>query len=214
MKTIQSYIKTNKPFNVKHYYKNQIKTFKIKDFVIGDNWKEAISLFLYWAAPAFLTVVIVENLSETRTVEYYRQAISQGVGPVLWNFIAVFGCATFGISFIFNRVKLFSNIAHQLLINVYSIGSLNFGILFGQFVMLSPDLIEKVELWKLFIVFPLSYLLLAFVFLLNLSMWYLSHLIRWESPFLEKLSSVSWFFRFLLGSIFSSTFLFLLWIEN
>lgn len=208
------HVKTNNINYINLFLKRQIKEFEKQDFNIGSNWKEAISLFLYWAIPAFLTIVIVESLSDTRTVVYYRQAISQGIGPVLWNFIAVFGCATFGLSFICNRVKLLSIIAQQLLINVYTIGSLNFGILFGQFIILSPDLISEVELWKLFIVFPLSYLLLTFVFSLNLLMWYLSYLIRWGNPFLVKLSSVNWFVRFIVGTIFSSTFLFLLWLEK
>ncbi|MGX9463610.1 hypothetical protein ACWXWU_20730 [Shewanella sp. A14] len=194
--------------------KSQLSHFDKTDFTIGSKWKDAISVFFYWALPAFLTVLLVHKLAESRTVEYYQAAISQGIGPVLWNFIAVFGCAMFGVSFIFNKVKLFSNIAQQLLVNVYAIGSLTFGLLFGQLCVLTPALREQVEVWKLFFIFPLTSLLLLFILLQNFLMWYLSNLIRWDGSFISKLSLVSFLGRFFVGILFSSTFLVLLWIEK
>lgn len=73
------------------YLRTQFSSFDRHDFSIGGAWREAVLIFMCWAVPAFFLVLFVHNLAELRTVKYYQQAISQGIGPVLWNFIAVFG---------------------------------------------------------------------------------------------------------------------------
>lgn len=199
---------------LKVYLGKQLGIFNKSDFAIGRDWKGAVSTFLYWAVPAFLTVYFVDMLGEVRSVEYYNKAISQGIGPILWNFIAVMGFAMFGVAFIFNKIRLFSAVAHQLLINVYAIGALTFGLLLGQFIVLAPELKVNIATWKLFFIFPITAFSFVFILFLNAVIWYISHLSRANSPFMERLSSLNFFIRLVVGLFFSGLFLVLLWFEK
>lgn len=59
----------------------QFNHFERGDVIPGDNFKEALSIFLAWALPAFLFVLSVDAFFPE--VNFYQAAISEGVGPNL-----------------------------------------------------------------------------------------------------------------------------------
>lgn len=196
------------------YIKSELGKFERIDFWPGQQWKEAATVFLSWAAPAFFFVLGVKYFEAFRTVEYYKDAISQGIGPKLWNVIGAFGFAFFGLSLVFTKTKAFSYIANRILINVYAIGSLTFGLLLGQFVCLIPELDQYLDGWRLYLFTPLSAVLLTAVAIINLGVWYLSYLIQWKGNFHQRVGQIHLMLRIFIGCATTSIPIWLLWIER
>ncbi|MFZ1987365.1 MAG: hypothetical protein WAU91_23350 [Desulfatitalea sp.] len=196
------------------YIKYEIRKFETADFCPGQQWKEAAQIFASWTIPAIAFVLVVKHFEFSRTVDYYSDAISQGIGPKLWNVISVFGFVFFGLSLVFSKVKIFSQIANQILMNVYAIGALTFGLLLGQFICILPELGQYIDDWRLYLFAPLSAILLIEVAILNLCVWYLSYLIQWQGKFNLRLCQVSILLRLVVGGFIIYLPLWLLWLER
>jgi len=194
--------------------KKELSIFDISDFNPNKAWISAIQILSSWAVPAFVFVILVSAVNEYRPVEYYEKAISQGIGPILWNVMGAFGLAFFCLSIIFSRIRWLSTVAHQILTNVYAIGAFSFGLLFGQVVCLVPQLDKYMETWQVYLFSPAIAILLLVVAGLNVAVWYMSYLIKWDSSFREKLSKVSIVLRLPVGGICFLLSLWLLWIEK
>ena len=196
------------------YIKKELSVFNLSDFNPNRAWADAARLFSWWAVPACVFVVFVSEVNKYRSVEYYEKAIFQGIGPILWNVIGTFGLAFFCLSIIFSRLQWLSAAAHQILTSVYAIGALSFGLIFGQFICLVPQLSEHMETWQVYVFSPAIVILLFAVAGLNVAVWYMSYLIKWENPFREKLSKVSIVIRLPIGCVFLLLSLWSLWIEK
>ena len=187
---------------MKTFLIEQFKHFEIMDVLPGKQIKEAIVVFLAWAVPAFLFVLWASVFYPE--VKFYKDAITEGIGPNLWNAIGSFGFFSVGVAIIFSKYFYPSVIAERILSNTYAIGSLSFGLLLGQwsFLLTHNDLIW----WKVGFFGITSGLLLVVVFFFNLFIWYLSYLIKpsnsGESDFLFKLGQMHILWRVIIGLIF------------
>lgn len=196
------------------FVKSEISKFNRSDFSIKDELREPAEIFIYWALPAIISVIFISWLGGHRTVDYYREAISQGIGPILWNVMACIGLIIFGFSVIFSKVRFLSVVASQVLKNVYIMGTLTFGLLLGQYICLVPEIHEQVEIWRFWLILPLSLYLLTAVFALNFAIWYLSFVVKWEGNFRSKLNQIHWSIRTISGVFISLLTLGLLWLEK
>ncbi|UYG01265.1 hypothetical protein [Halomonas sp. GD1P12] len=177
----------------------QFRHFARSDFIPNESLKEAFFIFFIWAFPAFLFVIWANAFYSE--VEFYQAAISEGLGPNLWNVIGSFGLFAFGVALMFSKFSIPALIAKQILSNTYAIGCLTFGLLVGQWSVLLP--IEGMVWWQRGLFNITSGFLLIVVFLYNLAIWYLSFLIQKESgkksDFLIKLGHMHWVWRFAMG---------------
>lgn len=177
----------------------QFNHFERGAVIPGDNFKEALSIFLAWALPAFLFVLSVDAFFPE--VNFYQAAISEGVGPNLWNAIGSFGLFSFGISVMFPKSHTCALVARHILVNTYAIGCLTFGLLVGQWCVLPST--EWFAWWQWGLFGVTSGFLLVVVFLYNLAVWYLSFLVQEESGrksgFLGKMEHVHWVWRTVIG---------------
>ncbi|MBE2889657.1 hypothetical protein [Geobacter anodireducens] len=171
--------------------KTTFSHFRKEDFSPWSGRNEAIIIFAAWAVPAFLFILLVHLLAKYRSVEYFTQAIAEGIGPHLWNVIGVFGFFLFGAALLFPSRTYLAFAANRILVNTYAIGSLMFGILFGQLVTgLSNATLEKWKLWLFGFAFVVLFLV---VFIINLFTWYLSFLIYCEkgkTSFISKIEQL------------------------
>ncbi len=185
------------------------------DFSVSmEEVKQPLSVFLYWCIPAILSVYFVKWLDGKGPANYLQTAIEQGVGPILWNTLACFGLILMSFSFAFPRNQLLSDAASTLLKNVYAIGCLSFGLLLGQFLTLIPEIHGQIEVWRVWILVPLSGYLLFVIFVLNFVVWYLSYLVGWGSRYNLKLRQLNWVVRSFVSFSFAGIVFLLLWIEQ
>lgn len=112
--------------------KSVLDAFERQDISPGRRWRTAASIFAGWAIPAACFVVAVEWASRYRDVEYLRLAITEGIGPALWNVVGVFGAALFGCALLFPGATWIAFVASQAFVNCYAIGTLSFGLIAGQ----------------------------------------------------------------------------------
>ena len=196
------------------FIKTELSRFKCRDVNPGKKWRGAGLIFASWAIPAFMFVVLVSFLETSRDVSYYQDAISQGVGPKLWNVMGAFGFALFFVSLVFPKIRCFAIAAKQVLLNVFAIGALTFGLLFGQFICLIPELDKYFDGWQFYFFGPVIVVLLVAVALLNLATWYMSYLIQWRGRFRVKISQMSVVTRTVFGTAFALLPLWLLWVEK
>lgn len=179
--------------------KEQFKHFKKQDFYPGSRIIEAVQVFMAWSVPAFLFVIWATIYHPE--VTFYQEAIRQGIGPNLWHVIGSFGFFVFGIAVVFSRYSLFSVVAKKILSNTFAMGSLTFGLVFGQWCILfgQDDLIW----WERGLYGITSGLLLIIFVILNFVIWYMSFLIenngKIKSVVLIKLDQVHWIWKFILG---------------
>lgn len=173
--------------------------FERRDFIPDKSLKKAFTIFFAWALPAFL-FVLWANIFYPE-VKFYQAAISEGIGPNLWNAIGSFGLFAFGVAVMFSKFSTPALVAKQILLNTYAIGCLNFGLLVGQ-CCLSHSM-EELVWWERGLFGITSGLLLVVVFLYNMAVWYLSILVQDEqgrkSYFLVKLEHMHWLWRAAIG---------------
>lgn len=173
--------------------------FERSDLIPDENLKEAFTIFFAWALPAFLFVLWANTFYPE--VKFYQAAISEGIGPNLWNAIGSFGLFAFGMAVMFSKFSTPALVAKQILTNTYAIGCLTFGLLVGQWCVLLS--IEELVWWQRGLFGITSGFLLVVVFLYNLAVWYLSFLVQNEpgrkSDFLVKLEHMHWVWRAAIG---------------
>jgi hypothetical protein len=178
----------------------QFSHFEWNDIYPGAYIKEALIVFSSWVFPAF--IFVVWSSVYYPHVEYYQSAISEGIGPNLWNVIGSFGFFAFGVAIVFSKYLLPVRVARYILFNTYAIGSLSFGLLLGQWWLLLVN--QELIWWHRGLFGVTSGFLLAIIFFYNIAIWYLSFLIRIESneksPFLIKLEKMNVLWRIVIGS--------------
>jgi len=172
---------------MRQFILRQINIFDKYDFWVGRQWTEAVSVFSWWAGPAFV-IVILANAYQPDS-EFYQKAISEGIGPNLWNLLGSFGLFTFGLAVILPNHEWPSMVAEKILSNTYAMGCLTFGLLLGQWVLVLNT--SSLIWWKTGLFGVTSGLLLVIVLFYNLVVWYLSFIIRnrhrMRSPLIIKL---------------------------
>lgn len=177
----------------------RINQFERSALIPDGSLKKAFNIFLAWAFPAFLFVMWANIFYPE--VEFYKKAISEGIGPNLWNAIGSFGLFAFGVAVVFSKFATPALIAKQILSNTYAIGCLTFGLLVGQWCVILS--LEELIWWQRGLFGISSGLLLIVVFLYNLAIWYLSVLVQNEagrkSNFLAKLEHMHWVYRAAIG---------------
>lgn len=196
---------------VKNYLIKKLSIFNISDFSPRGKFKELLTIFSAWAIPAFLFVLW--SSSYYPDVKFYEKAITEGIGPNLWNAIGSFGIFSFGLALVFLPYTTPSFVAKQILLNTYAIGCLTFGLLVGQWCLLP---FGELEWWQQGLFGFTSVFLLFLVLVYNLVIWYLSFLIQndesQKSAFLIKFEQLHWAWRVCLGS-FISTLAFLAFLN-
>lgn len=184
---------------LKEFLEQQFSHFEKADFMPKKEIKEAILVFSAWSIPAFVFVLWANRYYPD--VEFYQIAISEGLGPNLWNAIGSFGLFTFGVAVIFSKFMFPATVARQILSNTYAIGCLTFGLLVGQWALLITN--EGLIWWHRGLFGVTSSFLLVIVFAYNLIVWYLHYLIKneedYKSAFLCKLEQMHWLWRALIG---------------
>lgn len=138
--------------------------------------KESLLPLLGWASPAFLIVCLVARYREHVPSAYLEAAISEGIGPHLWNVVGTLGLVLVGFALLFPRSRFIAKSAYQVLINTYAIGGLSFGLLFGQLATALSSAATNVALWKAWLMGAGSIFLAVQALSLNFSLWYLGHL--------------------------------------
>jgi len=158
-------------------------------------------IFFCWALPAFTFVIVTSSFYPD--VVFYKKAITEGIGPNLWNAIGSFGLFAFGLAILLSESLLLRTIAVQILSNTYSIGCLTFGLLCGQFYALANN--TSLEWWQMGLFGVTSVFLLLIVLCYNTFVWYLTFLLQNDrgdkSSFIIKLEQMSVIWRFLLGGL-------------
>ena len=192
----------------------QSSSVKFDDIYPGTDWWVGIKVFLSWSIPAFLFVLAVSFLNNYRSVVYYQEAISQGIGPVLWNVMGVFGLACFSLSIMFSRSKKIAIAAHKLLDNTFAIGSFSFGLLTAQVITQFPMDGVFLETWKNYLFGFAIFWLLMTLFIINFTLWYLGYLMQWKRSLRDKLSYISLWVRVPFGLLLFCLPLLLLWMRK
>ena len=195
------------------YIEAEREKFVNHDFSPEVAHKEAILTFVLWFVSALFYVVAVKRISSFRSVYYFEEAISQGIGPVLWNVIGVLGMSMFSLAVMMPNVKAFSVAAKHVLENVFVVGALTLGLLTGQLVNLAPGLEANFEEWKLFLLVPIIIVILGLGIFFDFMIWYFSQLVSWQGAFMLKLQKVSWMLRVPCGLAVILAGLLFLWLE-
>ncbi len=185
---------------IKLFLNKEFSHFNGTDFWPGENWTEAITIFLAWVIPSCLFVIWSNTYYPE--VKFYQKAITEGLGPNLWNAIGSFGFLAFGVAVVFSHFSAPRNIAYTVLSNTYGIGCLTFGLLLGQWFTLLPN--TQLVWWKVGLFGITSAFLLIIFFFYNLAIWYLSFLLKsnkdnQKSIFLDKLEKMHWLWRIGIG---------------
>ncbi len=177
----------------------QFNHFSKSDFFLKRQFLNGLIIFCTWAIPSFMFVSWSSNYHPE--VEFYRNAINEGIGPNLWNVIGSFGLFSFGLTITFPNFSWLADIAWKVLSSTYAIGSLSFGLLLGQWVFLLIN--NNLIWWKLGLFGVTSGLLLVILFFYNLALWYFSFLIQQRnsdtSPFLIKIGQMHLLWRIVFG---------------
>lgn len=189
--------------SMKRYLSEEFSIFDTNDFLPREQIGGAIKVLSAWAVPAFIFVLWADTYYPN--VEFYKNAITEGIGPNLWNAIGSFGLFSFGIALAFSPLKTPSLFATQLLSNTYAIGCLTFGLLVGQWCLLP---FSELVWWQQGLFGVTSVFLLLLVFVYNLFVWYLSFLIHNsridKSKFLGKFEQLHWVWRAGIGTFLSA----------
>lgn len=179
---------------MRNYLSERFSVFDKSDFIPREQIWEAIYIFFAWAVPAFIFVLWANTYYPE--VKFYREAITEGIGPNLWNAIGSFGLFAFGLAVVFSSFKIPSLITKQILSNTYAIGCLTFGLLVGQWCLLP---FGQLVWWQQGLFGITSVFLLLVVCVYNLVVWYLSFLIQntqhQKSAFLTKFERLHWVWR-------------------
>lgn len=183
------------------YLRSQLSTFTSSDFSPRPAIANAAAIFFGWAIPAFLGVMFTRWLGNCRSVEYLDAAISEGIGPHLWNVVGSIGATLFGLFLILPTQRWLAKAANNVLVNTYAIGALTFGLLFGQwFYAFQTANLERWQAWANALGFGFLFL---DVLVLNFSVWYLGYLSspdRLNTGVASKLLSVDLRLRALAGT--------------
>ncbi|VVE84324.1 hypothetical protein [Pandoraea sputorum] len=163
---------------------------------------------LAWAVLSFLAVCGIACFGEHLPSQYLNDAVSQGIGPTLWNVVGVLGMALFGFGVMFPEVRWVTNAAREVLVSTYGIGSLMFGLLAGLLLTSFPELAAKVEIGRALAMGLSGIILLSAAGVLNFAVWCLGALMvqsDGEGAFLWRAKRMHWPSRQILSWRFIAT---------
>ncbi len=104
-KTLEKYMR--------EFLVQQFSHFELEDVYPGKELKCALFIFCAWAIPAFSFVLWAEHYYPT--VEFFQSAITEGIGPNLWNALGAFGLFMLGLSIIFLNFNFPALVAEHIL---------------------------------------------------------------------------------------------------
>ena len=167
--------------------KSETEKFEVEDFSVKGKTSKAINIFFGWFLSSSIYVFVITWLSSFKSVDYLSTAIEEGIGPTLWNVMGSIGIMLFLLSIMLYPLKAFAKAAEVTLENTFAVGSLMFGLLLGQLISTSTDMITNLETWKLWVIFPFTIVSFLVALALNAGVWYLSFLIKTDGLFYQKL---------------------------
>lgn len=193
--------------NVRSYLKVQLAPFNRSFFWSAIVPIEGLRVAFWWAAPATVAVLFITHFKNRLPASYLEAAISDGIGPHIWNVVGMLGLALFGLAVLFPKIEFIATGAYQVLINTYGMGGLAIGLLIGKIGTQLPSSLSKLELWKAWLAGTGIGLLMLELFMLNFSLWCLASLMRStkeDDGFLRRAASIDLrlrLFAFILLSI-------------
>lgn len=161
---------------LREYLLTQLRPFDRAALWSSNVAKEGAFVIFWWAAPSFLIVWLVARYREYVPSAYLEAAISEGIGPHLWNAVGTLGLVLVGFALLFPGSRFIARSAYQVLINTYAIGGLSFGLLFGQLATALASAAANLASWKAWLMGAGGVFLAVQVLALNFSLWYLGHL--------------------------------------
>ncbi|EGQ8517832.1 hypothetical protein [Vibrio parahaemolyticus] len=168
---------------IEHFGKAALKP-KREDYI------KALISFLSWFLPAFLFVLW--SSAYYPESEFYSKAADEGKAPNFWNLIGSLGVLLFGVCLLFPKAGVISYATNKVLLNTYSVGCLTLGLVVGQLFFLPYDTLT----WWQAGLFGSGVVVSLFVVIcFNLIVWYLAFLTSRCSQFLDKLATLSVFYR-------------------
>lgn len=87
--------------------------------------------FLLWVVPSASFVIAVDWLSTFTSTVSLTRAIAEGMSVTLWNVFGCIGLSLFGAALLSPRTGTLARAAHQMLIQTFGLGGLNYGLLLG-----------------------------------------------------------------------------------
>lgn len=200
---------------MKAYLRAQFLKFNRDDFSPRLELSNAALIFFAWAIPAALSITVTRQLGRFASVTYLNAAISEGIGPHLWNVVGIIGVVLFSLFILAPRAKWLAVAANRVLVNTYAIGALTFGLLFGQWAnAFAAATLDRWQAWANGVGFSLLFML---VISLNFLVWYLGYLsspTRLNTGFAVSLSSVDFRIRFVLGILLGAVAILFLMMER
>ncbi|WP_186165056.1 hypothetical protein [Burkholderia gladioli] len=192
---------------VRPYLKAQLAPFNRSFFWSAIVPIEGLRVAFWWAAPATVAVLFITHFKSRLPASYLEAAISDGIGPHIWNVVGMLGLVLFGLAVLFPKIKFIATGAYQVLINTYGMGGLAIGLLIGKIGAQLPSSLSKIELWKAWLAGTGIALLMFELFVLNFSLWCFASLVRStkeDDGFLRHVASIDLrlrLFAFILLSI-------------
>lgn len=194
------------------YLRSEFSTFERDDLFQISSWRRALKIFSWWAIPAMFFVLGVENYASD--VEFFNDAMREGIGPNLWNLMGALGLVVFALAIVFPNMSTLASYANQVFESTFAVGCLTLGLLIGQYVFLVAQ--EGMVWWERGLFGVFGGWLLLLVFTLNCVIWFLSSLTKQQDKvknrFLVKVEKKHWLWRstislFLLAVTFSMLYL-------
>ncbi|WP_155648950.1 hypothetical protein [Burkholderia stagnalis] len=198
---------THQLSNVRSYLTSQLAPFNRSFFWSAIVPIEGLWVAFWWAAPATVAVLFITHFKNQLPASYLEAAISDGIGPHIWNVVGMLGLVLFGLAVLFPKIKFIATGAYQVLINTYGMGGLAIGLLIGKIGAQLPSSLSKLELWKTWLAGTGIALLMFELFVLNFSLWCFASLMRptkEDDGFLRHVASIDLrlrLFAFILLSI-------------
>lgn len=192
---------------ISSYLKEQFKPFDRNSLWSPDIIKQASAEIFWWMFSTIIFVLIVAKYQQYLPSKYLAQAITEGIGPHLWNVIGVLALTLVGVALLLPKLKFIAKAAYHLLINTHAIGAMSFGLLFGQFFAHLSVWSENLALWKSWFLGLGGIFLLIYALTLNFSLWYLGHLMYSQgrdNSFLNLIAKVHLRVRFIFFLLFSA----------
>jgi len=170
--------------------------------------RSGIGIFLWWSVPAGLFVYGAREFKEYLPHAYFEAAISEGIGPRLWNVLGSLGLVLFGLLLLFPRSKFLGKSAHHVLSNTFAIGGLTFGLAMGRLIFGLANESINMEAWRLWLAGAGTFVLVVQVIFLKFSLWVMGCLAKpdqnGERTLLWNVQKVRLPLRFVVFSILAA----------
>ncbi|MFK0376693.1 hypothetical protein [Pandoraea sp. NPDC090278] len=200
-----------------NYMRSQVSVLAGGASVPREVLMQGVRAGLEWAVPSFFAVIGIACFGEHLPSHYLNGAVSEGIGPALWNVVGTFGTVLFGFGLMFPGVRCMTSAARGALNGTYGIGNLMFGLLAGLLVTSFPEAAAKVEFWRALAMAVGGILLLSLALALNFAVWCLGAMMApndGDGAFLRRVKRMHWLSRLILSLLFIATPLLFLLAEK